>query len=64
MSSVKIIQRRNKPNAKGEYPLYIQVIHERKQSEISLKVALSEADWDNNFHNNDGSDVYFILSGE
>ncbi len=48
MSSVKIIQRKNKPNAKGEYPLYIQIIHERKQSEISLKVALSEADWDNN----------------
>ena len=48
MSSVKIIQRKNKPTATGECPLYIQIIHDRKQSEISLKVALKEADWDNN----------------
>ena len=37
MSSIKIFLRENKPNAKGEYPLYIQIIHDRQQSEMFYK---------------------------
>jgi hypothetical protein len=37
MASVKIILRTNKTNKAGLAPLYLQIIHDRKSAEVSLK---------------------------
>jgi integrase/recombinase XerD len=46
MASVKIILRTNKINKAGLAPLYLQIIHDRKSAEVSLKRYISPADWD------------------
>lgn len=46
MASVKIILRSNKPNKQGLAPLYIQLVHNRKSKEISLKKYVNPKQWD------------------
>ncbi|MCF6364931.1 MAG: site-specific integrase [Bacteroidales bacterium] len=45
MSSVKIILKKNKINSKGEAPLYIRIIKNRKTKFISLGVKILIKDW-------------------
>lgn len=46
MASVKVIARKNKTNKKGLTPLYIQLVHNRKSKEISLKKYIDYKYWD------------------
>jgi len=45
MSSIKIILKKNKINSKGEAPLYIRIIKNRKTKFISLGVKILIKDW-------------------
>ncbi len=45
MSSVKIILKLNKINSKGEAPLYVRIIKNRKAKFISLGIKLKPKDW-------------------
>lgn len=46
MASVNIILRLSKPKKDGTFPLYLQVIKNRKPSEMSLKISLTDDEWD------------------
>lgn len=48
MASVKIILRTNKVNRQGLAPLMIQLIHDRKTSEISLQKYIDPKHWNHN----------------
>lgn len=45
MASVKVILRANKINKQGKAPLYLQLIHDRKTKEISLKKYIKPKYW-------------------
>ena len=46
MVSVKIIRRLEKINERGQAPLYIRIIKDRKPKYISLGVLVKENEWD------------------
>jgi|WetSurMetagenome_2_1015567.scaffolds.fasta_scaffold06310_3 integrase/recombinase XerD len=46
MASTKIILRKVKKNSKGEYPLYLRTIQNRKTNFFYLGIRLKEEDWD------------------
>ncbi|MEJ6614656.1 MAG: Arm DNA-binding domain-containing protein, partial [Saprospiraceae bacterium] len=46
MASVNVIHRLSKPKKDGSFPLYLQVINNRKPSEMSLKLSLQAEEWD------------------
>lgn len=48
MSSVKIILKKDKINKKGEVPLYIRIIKDRKAKFISLGIKINPKDWNDN----------------
>ena len=45
MASIKIILR-NKPNKKGEYPIILRIVKNRKSKTITLGMSCFEKDWD------------------
>ncbi|WP_336689647.1 MULTISPECIES: Arm DNA-binding domain-containing protein [unclassified Chryseobacterium] len=45
MSSITAILRK-KPNAKGEYPIYIRITKERKSTFVALGYYIKIEDWD------------------
>jgi len=48
MSTVKIILKKDKINKKGEVPLYIRIIKDRKAKFISLGIKIMQKDWNYN----------------
>jgi len=46
MASIKVILRIQKKNSRGESPLYLRIISQRKASFMSLKIYILEKDWD------------------
>ncbi len=46
MASVKVVLRTSKLNGKGECPLYLRVIKNRKTTFVSIGLYLKESDWD------------------
>jgi site-specific recombinase XerD len=46
MATVKVILRKNKANRRGLAPLYLQLIHNRKTTEISLRKYIEPIYWD------------------
>jgi integrase/recombinase XerD len=46
MASIKVILRTDKKNSRGESPLFIRIIKNRKASNMAIGVYLQEKDWD------------------